>query len=103
MLYGFTGLIAVFYGVIWPGYGLCAGDYFPRRYMASVIGCWTPFYGLGAIMTHWITGRLRDITGAYEHAFFINIAMTIAALILIGNISNKKNVLKDNIKKIGQY
>jgi len=82
--------MAVFYGVIWPGYGLCAGDYFPKRYMATVIGFWTPFYGLGAITTHWITGRLRDITGVYDYAFLINIGMTLVAMILIGMISDSR-------------
>lgn len=94
LLYGFTGCMAVFYGVIWPGYGLCAGDYFPRRYMATVIGCWTPFYGLGAIITHWTTGRLRDITGVYDHAFLIDIAMALAALILLAMVSPQRRPAK---------
>ena len=45
--------------------------------MATVIGVWTPFYGLGAILTHWMTGKLRDTTG--YHAYFINTLMAAVA------------------------
>ncbi|HUT72470.1 MAG TPA: hypothetical protein VMW89_17505 [Desulfatiglandales bacterium] len=51
--------------------------------MGTVIGAWTSFYGLGAIMVHWVTGILRDSTGVYNHAFAIGAAMAAAALILI--------------------
>jgi len=45
---------------------LVAGDYFPREIMATVIGVWTPFYVVGAILAHWMTGMLRDGTGVYQ-------------------------------------
>jgi MFS family permease len=83
MLYLFIGCMAVFYGPTWPIYGACAGDYFPPEIMATVIGAWTPFYGLGAILTHWITGMLRDATGVYHHAFFINMLMAAVAIVLM--------------------
>jgi len=57
--------------------------YFPREIMATVIGAWTPFYGLGAILTHWITGMLRDATGVYYHAFFINMLMAAVGMVLM--------------------
>jgi MFS family permease len=62
-----VGILAIFYGVTFPIYGACAGDYFPKESMGTVIGAWTPFYGAGAILTHWITGTLRDSTGVYNH------------------------------------
>jgi sugar phosphate permease len=77
------GIMAVFYGPTWPIYGACAGDYFPREMMATVIGIWTPFYGSGAIMTHWISGMLRDTTGVYHHAFFLNMLMAVIATVLM--------------------
>jgi sugar phosphate permease len=77
-----TALIAWFYGATWPLYGACAGDYFPRRYIGTVIGAWTPFYGLGAILTHWVSGYLRDLNGDYNAAFVLNAAMAAAALVL---------------------
>jgi len=77
------GCMAVFYGPTWPIYGACAGDYFPPEIMATVIGVWTPFYGLGAILTHWITGMLRDTTGVYHQAFFIYTLAAMVATVLM--------------------
>jgi len=78
LLYGMVGLLAIFYGATFPIYGACAGDYFPKAVMGTVIGAWTPFYGAGAILSHWVTGWLRDTTGAYDFAFMLN--TTAAAL-----------------------
>jgi len=83
------GCLAIFYGATFPIYGACAGDYFPRQAMGTVIGAWTPFYGLGAILTHWVTGLLRDATGVYNHAFMINVGMSVLAIGLIGLVRKK--------------
>ena len=83
MLFILVGIMALFYGATFPLYGACAGDYFPRDVMGTVIGAWTPLYGLGAILVHWVTGILRDTTGIYDHAFIINAAMAAAGLFLI--------------------
>jgi sugar phosphate permease len=79
----FVGLLAVFYGVTFPIYGACAGDYFPKEVMGTVIGAWTPFYGLGAIVVHWVAGSLRDATGQYDIAFVLNIVMAVAGIMLM--------------------
>ncbi|NNL75358.1 MAG: MFS transporter [Desulfobacterales bacterium] len=89
MLYLFIGCLAVFYGSTFPIYGACAGDYFPREAMGTVMGAWTPFYGMGAILTHWITGVLRDATGVYNHAFAINVLMGLAAVVSMGLVREK--------------
>ncbi len=83
VLFGLVGVFAFFYGSIFPVYGACAGDYFPREVMGTVIGAWTPFYGVGAILVHWVTGILRDKTGIYDHAFMICTAMALLAIFLI--------------------
>jgi sugar phosphate permease len=83
LLYGIVGFMAIFYGATFPIYGACAGDYFPREVMGTVIGAWTPFYGFGAILTHWVTGLLRDTTGRYDTTFVICAAMAVVSLILI--------------------
>lgn len=83
MLSVLVGALAVFYGVIWPMYGACAGDYFPKEVMGTVIGAWTPFYGLGAILVHWVSGVLRDSTGSYDYSFAINTVMAALAVLLI--------------------
>jgi sugar phosphate permease len=83
MLYIFVGIVAVFYGVTFPLYGACAGDYFPKEVMGTVIGAWTPLYGLGAILVHWVSGMLRDSTGNYDYAFVINTIMAALGIVLI--------------------
>ena len=83
MLSALIGIMAVFYGVIWPLYGACAGDYFPKAMMGTVIGAWTPFYGLGAVLVHWVSGTLRDATGSYDIPFMINTMMAALSLLLI--------------------
>jgi MFS family permease len=82
--------MAVFYGATFPIYGACAGDYFPREVMGTIIGAWTPFYGLGAIATHWITGFLRDTTGVYRQAFFINVSMAALAVVFISLVRKSR-------------
>ena len=91
MLSVLVGVLAVFYGVIWPMYGACAGDYFPKEVMGTVIGAWTPFYGLGAILVHWVSGVLRDSTGSYGYSFAINTVMAALAVLLICTV--KKNTM----------
>jgi sugar phosphate permease len=77
-----VGIFAVFYGVTFPIYGACAGDYFPRRLIGTVIGAWTPLYGSGAILSHWVGGMLRDALGTYDAAFLLDAGMAAAAAAL---------------------
>jgi sugar phosphate permease len=97
ILYGIIGLLAVFYGATFPVYGASAGDFFPKETLGTVIGAWTPFYGLGAILSHWTTGYLRDKTGVYDHAFIITILTAAMAWIFIFFLENKP--LELNIQK----
>lgn len=92
MLSACIGVLAVFYGVTFPIYGACAGDYFPRESIGTVIGAWTPFYGIGAISTHWVTGYLRDTTGSYNHSFVIWIITAVLALLFISRIREQMTV-----------
>ena len=91
MLYVLIGIMAVFYGVTFPMYGACAGDYFPKEVMGTVIGAWTPFYGAGAILVHWVSGVLRDTTGNYDQAFMINAMMAALGIVLICAVKKKRN------------
>ena len=92
ILYILVGILAVFYGVTFPIYGACAGDYFPRALMGTVIGAWTPFYGIGAILAHWVCGILRDITGSYSIAFSINAIMATLGFCFFIMLKKSKNV-----------
>ena len=81
--------MALFYGATFPIYGVCAADLFPREWMGSVIGALTPFYGLGAILVHWVTGILRDTTGSYQYAFSLSAVMAALALLLVAFVKSE--------------
>jgi len=90
-----VGCVGMFYGATFPLYGACAGDYFPDEVMGTVIGAWAPFFGLGAIATHWVTGFIRDTSGVYNQAFFINIFAATAGLFfmwLVEGQTDKRNI-----------
>ena len=83
LLYVCIGCLGIFYGAIWPTFGLCAGDYFPPEAIGTVVGAWTPFYGAGAVAANWVTGILRDTTGVYDHAIIIFIGTAAASVVLM--------------------
>ena len=91
-LFSLVGVFAIFYGATFPVYGACAGDYFPRRVMGTVIGAWTPFYGIGVILVHWVTGILRDRTGIYDDAFSICTAMAFLAILFLSPLKKTDNI-----------
>jgi MFS family permease len=78
-LFTSIALFGVFSGAIWPLYAACAGDYFRKEVMGTVIGAWAPFYGVGAILAHFIGGRIRDLTQSYQTAFYIAFFFAIIA------------------------
>ena len=89
MLSLFVGVMALFYGATFPIYGACAGDFFPKEMMGTVIGAWTPFYGVGVMLVHWVNGMIRDTTGSYEVAFLINPIMAGIGILLMGLVRQK--------------
>jgi len=64
--------------------------------MGTVAGAWTPFYGSGAILTHWVTGKLRDVTGVYDQAFIICAIMTAVSVVLMSRVRPKGNYWTDS-------
>jgi len=90
VLYTSVGIMAFFYGAVFPMYGACAGDYFPKEVMATVMGSWTPFYGLGAIMVHWVSGFLRDATGSYAFPFAISTGMALLGTIFMVTVKGDR-------------
>ena len=86
VLFASIALIGVFYGITWPMYGACGGDYFRKEVMGTVIGAWTPFYGLGAILAHLISGRIRDITQSFQPAFYLAVLLALIAAFLMQRV-----------------
>lgn len=90
LLFLCVGGMAVFYGVTFPVYGACAGDYFPKNLIGTIIGAWTPFYGLGAILVHWVSGLIFDASGSYHLPFLIALAMSVLAVVLMAAVSSRR-------------
>ncbi len=79
-----VGIFGAFYGVTFPMYGACGGDYFRKEIMGTAIGAWTPMYGLGAIGGHRLAGYLRDVTGSFTLPFWITVvSASIASLLML--------------------
>lgn len=86
ILFVSIAFLGIFYGVTWPMYGACGGDYFRKEVMGTVIGAWTPFYGLGAISAHFISGRIRDITQSFQMAFYLAVLFALVAAFLMQRV-----------------
>lgn len=82
-LFVIIGIVGVCYGITFPIYGACAGDYFPKEVIGTVLGAWTTCYGLGAIGGLIVAGRIRDVTQSFGWAFFIAVACAGIAAVLI--------------------
>lgn len=87
ILIGFFGF---FYSPIWPMYGACARDYFPKEVVGSVIGLLTFFYGIGAILGPIIAGRIADRSGTFRWSFALAALSCILASLTIGLLKGSK-------------
>jgi sugar phosphate permease len=85
-LYASVAVLGFAYGPTWPMYGACAGDYFSKEVIGTVIGGWTPLYGLGCISAHFIGGRVRDLTQSFHGAFLAAIVLALMAGWVIGRL-----------------
>ncbi len=82
-LFASVALLGGFYGVTFPMYGACGGDYFRKELIGTVVGIWTPFYGIGAIIGHRAGGHIRDATGSFTNPFLMCIVAALIAAILM--------------------
>jgi sugar phosphate permease len=85
-LYASVAVMGLFYGVTWPMYSACGGDYFRKEVMGSVIGAWTPFYGVGAILAHFVGGRIRDVTQSFQMAFLLAVVLSLVGAFLMQRV-----------------
>jgi sugar phosphate permease len=90
VLLSLIAVLAVFYGITFPVYGACAGDYFHRDRIGTVIGAWTLFYGAGAVTAHWTGGLIRDAAGSYNGAFAVYAVTAFLSFVLFFKVDNSK-------------
>lgn len=84
LLMGGVGFFGFLYGAIWPMYGACARDFFPKEMTGRVFGLMTIFYGLGAMASAPLTGYLSDLTGTFRWSFGLGALASFLAALLIG-------------------
>ncbi len=84
-----VGVMGAAFGATFALYGACAGDYFRRDLVGSVIGMWTPFYGLGLILIQGAGGYLRDVTGSFTISF---VGATLCSVLSAGLILTIKRI-----------
>ena len=78
------GCFGFLYGAIWPMYGACARDYFPKEITGAVFGLMTIFYGVGAMISPVLTGHLADLTGTFQWSFGLGAFAALMATLLTG-------------------
>jgi MFS family permease len=77
------GCFGFAYGAIWPMYGACARDYFPKEITGAVFGLMTIFYGVGGMISPILTGRLADATGTFRWSFGLGAVTALFAAFLL--------------------
>lgn len=85
----FVGLFGFFYSPVWPMYGACARDYFPKEVVGSVIGLLTFFYGIGAILGPILAGRVADMSGTFRWSFVLAASSCFLASLAIGLLKRR--------------
>jgi MFS family permease len=89
---GFFGFL---YGAIWPMYGACASDFFPKEMTGRVFGLMTIFYGVGGMFSPLLTGYLADLTGTFRWPFGLGALASLLAALLIGFLKTPMGFPKD--------
>jgi len=84
------GWFGFLYGSIWPMYGACARDYFPKEMTGAVFGGMTIFYGVGAMISPVLTGHLADITGTFRWSFGLGASTALVATLCIGLVRGRE-------------
>jgi MFS family permease len=83
------GWFGFLYGAIWPMYGACARDYFPKEMTGAVFGGMTIFYGVGTMISPVLAGYLADITGTFRWSFSLGALTAVIAALCIGFIRRR--------------
>ncbi len=89
------GCFGFLYGAIWPMYAACVRDYFPKEIAGTLIGIFTLFYGIGAMIGPVVAGRLTDVTGTFRWSFGMGAFTAFVAALLIGFLRKPKAFEKE--------
>ncbi len=78
-----VGFFGFFYGPIFPLYAACARDYFEKEVAGTVIGLFTIFYGVGAMLGPILGGYLSDLTQTFRWSYGLGALSALISAIVI--------------------
>jgi len=88
------GCFGFFYGPIFPLYAACARDYFEKEVAGTVIGLFTIFYGVGAMLGPILGGYLSDLTQTFRWSYGFGALSALMSAIVISILRKPKPVEK---------
>ncbi|MDP3357586.1 MAG: MFS transporter, partial [Polaromonas sp.] len=73
-LYVISAMFGLFQGGIVPSYAIIVREHFPAAQAGARVGTVIMFTMLGMALGGWMSGKVFDLTGSYNAAFFNGIA-----------------------------
>jgi sugar phosphate permease len=92
-LFAAVCILGFFLQAAWPMFAAAARDFFPPEATGTVLGFWTTFYGLGAIMGPFLGGYIADLLGTFTRSFLLAAASAALGGLFFSLISAKKRSL----------
>jgi MFS family permease len=80
-------IFAVFSGLSHGGmivqFGPMLADFYGRPHLASIMGVFQAFTGIGWALGSWFGGYIFDITKSYHSAFLVGVLTYVVAIVLL--------------------
>ncbi|MGB9629809.1 MAG: MFS transporter, partial [Thermodesulfobacteriota bacterium] len=89
-----VGCFGFFYGPIFPLYAACARDYFEKEVAGTVIGLFTIFYGVGAMLGPILGGYLSDLTHTFRWSYGLGAFCAWMSALVITALRNPSSIEK---------
>ncbi len=89
-LFATVCILGFFLQAAWPMFAAAGRDFFPAEATGAVLGFWTTFYGLGAILGPLAGGYIADLLGTFTRSFLMAAASAALGGIFFALISAKK-------------
>jgi len=89
-LFAAVCILGFFFQAAWPMYGAAGRDFFPPGSTGAVLGFWTTFYGMGAVLGPLLGGYVADLLGTFTRSFLMAAASAALGGLFFSLISVKR-------------